>query len=179
MQCPLTQPGDIGLLTQLLKGLRQAQPGLQSKFMASPKNSARLNWTKKRGGGGKRKRMAMDLKGSLPTSLESSSGGLGVRSGRICIYAPQQDGKCLQCIQLPTTLYRQLHHPQTKPAHSSHSVCPSHLLPVFGFQFWSFQTSESPTLCGLLCLASHLVPCSQLSHLVQPSTAGLVRCFLQ
>lgn len=100
MQRPLTQPGDIGLSTQLLKGLRQAQPGLQNKFKASPKSSARPNWTKKKGGGKKEKDGNGLERESLPISPESSSGGLGVWSGRIYIYAPQQDGKCLQCIQL-------------------------------------------------------------------------------
>lgn len=173
MQCSLDQPGGTGLSTQLLKGPRQPQPGLRSKFKASPRNSARP-----KGGGEDDNGLERE---SPPICLESSSrrpgGVVGVWSDRICIYAPLQDGKCLQCYTALTTLYRHLSHPQTKPAHSSHSVCPSHLLPVIGFQFWSFQTGKSPTLCGLLCLASHL--CSQMSHLVQPSTAGLVRCFPQ
>lgn len=98
-----------------------------------------------------------------PRILQLRPGGTVRQNLHIC---PSARWQMLTVYTAPTTLYRQLHHPQTKPAHSSHSVCPSHLLPVFGFQFWSFQTSESPTLCGLLCLASHLVPCSQLSHLV-------------
>lgn len=75
------------------------------------------------------------------------------------------------------------HHPlQTAPSPPNETRPQQSLsmpLPPASCLWVSVQTSESPMLCGLLCLASHLVPCSQLSHLAQPSTAGLVRCFPQ
>lgn len=111
MQCPLTQPGDIGLLTQLLKGLRQAQPGLQSKFMASPKNSARLNWTKKRGGEGRKKKKNGNglerVPAYQPRILQWRPGGTVRQNLHICPSARWQ----------MLTVYTAPHHPlQTAPS---------------------------------------------------------------